>query len=67
MTKPAQQKDQEPVVDTELLQKSLVRLRKRMTYIQDEYDITSHAIRSIETDLQRIHEEDSHAQNAEEE
>jgi hypothetical protein len=40
------------------LQSSLKRLRKRLTYIQDEMDITSFAIRAIERDLEEIQNED---------
>jgi len=40
------------------LQKSLGRLRKRLTYTQDEMDITAFAIRAIERDLQEIDKED---------
>jgi predicted nucleic acid-binding Zn-ribbon protein len=40
------------------LEQSLKRLRKRMTYIQDEMDITAFAIRAIEHDLAEIEQED---------
>ena len=43
----------------EFLQKSLDRLRKRLTYVQDEMDITSFAIRNIEAQLESLKEEDS--------
>lgn len=46
----------------ESLNKSLVRLRKRLTYVQDEMQITSFAIKAIEHDLAEIKQEDSHAQ-----
>lgn len=42
----------------DFLEASLKRLRKRMTYIQDEMDMCSHAIRCIESDLQKILTED---------
>ena len=40
------------------LEKSLARLRKRLTYVQDEMDITAFAIRAIEHDLEAINKED---------
>ena len=43
------------------LERSLKRLRKRLTYAQDEMDITSFAIRAIEHDLQEIQKEDLEA------
>lgn len=43
------------------LEASLTRLRKRITYVQDEMDITSFAIKAIERDLQTILEEDKQA------
>jgi hypothetical protein len=43
----------------EFLEASLGRLRKRLTYVQDEMDITAFAIRSIEKDIADIKEEDS--------
>jgi predicted nucleic acid-binding Zn-ribbon protein len=46
----------------ESLNNSLVRLRKRLTYVQDEMQITSFAIKAIEHDLAEIEKEDSHAQ-----
>jgi predicted nucleic acid-binding Zn-ribbon protein len=45
----------------ESLEKSLSRLRKRITYVQDEMDITAFAIRAIERDLQQIETEDKEA------
>jgi hypothetical protein len=46
----------------ESLTNSLLRLRKRLTYVQDEMQITSFAIRAIEHDLAEIQQEDSDAQ-----
>lgn len=43
------------------LEKSLGRLRKRLTYVQDEMNITSFAIRAIEHDLEQIQTEDKEA------
>ena len=40
------------------LEASLARLRKRLTYVQDEMQITSFAIRCIENDLKEIEEKD---------
>lgn len=45
----------------EEMQTSLERLRKRMTYVQDEMQITSFAIRAIERDLEETLKEDSKA------
>lgn len=45
----------------ENLEKSLSRLRKRLTYVKDEMDITSFAISAIERDLQAINSEDKEA------
>jgi hypothetical protein len=49
-------KQQEP--SAEFLQKSLSRLRKRLTYVQDEMDITSFAIRNIENQLESLKSEE---------
>lgn len=38
----------------EYLEQSLKRLRKRLTYVQDEMDITSFAIKAIERDLENL-------------
>lgn len=43
------------------LERSLGRLRKRMTYIQDDFDVTAFAIRAIERDLTQIETEDKEA------
>ena len=43
------------------LTSSLNRLRKRLTYVKDEMDITSYAIRGIEMNLQEIEQEDKEA------
>jgi hypothetical protein len=43
------------------LEKSLIRLRKRMTYVKDELDITSFAITAIERDLNEMQTEDKEA------
>jgi hypothetical protein len=40
------------------MEKSLKRLRKRLTYVRDEMDITTFAIRAIEHDLNEITTED---------
>lgn len=48
---------QNPMSQDQLTQ-SLTRLRKRLTYVKDEMDITSFAIKAIEHDLQEIQEED---------
>jgi len=45
-------------MSADYLQQCLVRLRKRLTYAQDEMDITSYAIRGIENDLANIQKED---------
>lgn len=45
----------------EFLESSLQRLRKRMTYIQDEMDCVSLAIKCIEHDLNTIETEDKKA------
>ena len=37
---------------------TLNRLRKKLTYIQDDMDITSFAIRSLEHDLQKLEQEE---------
>ena len=48
------------------LEASLARLRKRMIYIQDEFQITSFSIRCIEADLQELEKQDgvANAKNA---
>jgi hypothetical protein len=51
-------------INTEKLEDSLKRLRKKMTYIQDDMNVTSFAIRCIESDLQKIQEEDLLANEA---
>jgi hypothetical protein len=48
-------------VTAEQLEQSLKRLRKRLTFVQDEMDITSFAIRAIERDLNQIKTEDLEA------
>jgi hypothetical protein len=50
----------------EHLEDSLKRLRKRLTYVQDEMQITSFAIKAIEHDLQEMIKEDSKANEANE-
>ena len=45
----------------EFLESSLERLRKRMTYVQDEMDCVSLAIRCIEHDLTTMVTEDKKA------
>lgn len=44
--------------DKDHLTNSLNRLRKRLTYVQDEMQITSFAIRAIERDLEEIEKTD---------
>ena len=51
---------QDPM-SAEYLQSILTRLRKRLTYAKDEMDITSHAIKCIESDLEKILQEDKEA------
>lgn len=53
-------------MSSEFLEASLKRLRKRLTYVQDEMDITAFAIRAIESDLKAIEENDREANNAQE-
>lgn len=53
--------EQVNVPSKESLEQSLGRLRKRMTFVQDEMDITAFAIRAIERDLQQIESEDKEA------
>lgn len=48
-------------VNKDHLEQSLRRLRKRLTFVQDEMDITSFAIRAIERDLNEIQTEDKEA------
>lgn len=58
-------KEQNPM-SSEFLEASLKRLRKRLTYVQDEMDITAFAIRAIEADLKAIEEQDKEANDAQE-
>lgn len=44
-------------MSADFLEASLKRLRKRLTYVQDEMDITSFAIRAIEHDLKEIRDD----------
>jgi hypothetical protein len=53
--------EQENPMSIEFLENSLHRLRKRMTYVQDEMDITAFAIKAIENDIQKINTEDLEA------
>jgi hypothetical protein len=56
--------EKENVPSKDYLEASLKRLRKRMTYVQDEMDITAFAIRAIERDLQELLTEDKQANEA---
>jgi len=56
---------QENPASVEQMQNSLNRLRKRMTYVQDEMQITSFAIRCIEKDLEETLKEDVQANEKE--
>ena len=53
----SEKKDENPM-RADYLEACLGRLRKRLTYVQDEMDITAHAIKSIEADLAKIKQED---------
>lgn len=50
--------EQENVASKDSLNASLTRLRKRLTYVQDEMQITSFAIRAIEKDLEQLEKQD---------
>ena len=60
MSQPQEPKKENPM-STEFLEKSLKRLRKKLTFDQDTMECTAFAIRAIENDLQKIQEEDSEA------
>jgi hypothetical protein len=48
----------------EEMEQSLKRLRKKMTYIKDDMQITSFAIRCIENDLQELETKDKLARES---
>ena len=50
--------------NTENLQATLNRLRQKMVVLQDDFDVTSLAIRCIERDLEEIDNHDKEANNA---
>ena len=50
--------EQENPATTDHMEQSLKRLRKRITYIQDEMQITSFAIKAIERDLEETQTQD---------
>ena len=52
-------------MSADFLEASLKRLRKRLTYVQDEMDITSFAISAIERDLNEIREDNGVKTNEE--
>ena len=58
MKKTNENNEQQAEYTTEWYEKTLGRLRKRLTYEQDAMDITSFAIRSLERDLQQLKEEE---------
>ena len=55
------QQEQANAYTTEEMQASLKRLRKKMTYIKDDMDVTSYAIRAIEAALNETLKEDKEA------